>query len=145
MEQLLQAAARGESTRDPQGREAALGGAEGAGEVREEPAKDRLLTEEALGAQLREGLLALLEVELHRLQNLGNLHELHLAVVDDLEQVAPRVTDVEARWRGHRNARRDERLAHGLLVVDDEAEMPLEVRRLGPASRECDELIAHVD
>jgi hypothetical protein len=36
-------------------------------------------------------------------------------------------------------------LAHGLLVVDDEAEVAGLVGRLRPALRERDELVTHVD
>ena len=49
-------------------------------------------------------------------------------VVDDLDLVAPGIAELEPGRRGHGNADFDELLAHRLLVVDDEAEVALEIR-----------------
>src|SRR5262245_17142902 len=78
------------------------------------------------------------------MQDLRGLGELNLAVVDDLELIAPGIADVEARRRGHRNARLDERITNRLLVVYDQAEVAVKVRRLRPPPGKGDELIAHV-
>ena len=87
----------------------------------------------------------LLERQAHRAQYLRRLRELHLAVVDDLHVVAPRVVERAVRRARHRDARGFQRSAHRLLVVDDEAEVPLAVDVRRWVARERDELVAHVD
>src|SRR5262249_6333866 len=97
-------------------------------------------------AELCEGLLGLRELrEAHPAQDLGRLRELDVAVVNDLDEVAPRVEEVEAAPRLDLDAGLLERAAGRLLVVDDEAEMPMSVGRLRPAFGERDELVADVD
>src|SRR5437762_5585529 len=70
---------------------------------------------DALLAQLAErgGSLAQ-AVEPHRVQDLGRLHELDIAVLDDLDQVAPRVAEVEAAAGDDVRAGRLERRPHGV-------------------------------
>jgi hypothetical protein len=70
------------------------------------------------------------------------LRELNVAVVHDLEVVAPRVEKVVAADRGAGFTGGRER---PLAAVDDEAEMAVAVRRLRSPLRERDELVAHVD
>src|SRR5262249_39570449 len=74
----------------------------------------------------------------------GRLRELDVAVVDDLHAVAPRVDEVEEPARQDGRAGRLERLARRLLVVHDEAEVPLGVGRLRAPFRERDELGPHL-
>ena len=57
------------------------------------------------------------------------LRELDLAVVDDLQVVAPRVAERAVRRARQLDARSLERGAHRGLVVDDEPEVPLARRR----------------
>ena len=78
-------------------------------------------------------------------QNLRRLRELHVAVVDDLHVVAPRIAERAVRRARHRDARGFERGAHGLLVVDDEAEVPLAVHMRRRVAGKRNELVAHVD
>jgi catechol 2,3-dioxygenase-like lactoylglutathione lyase family enzyme len=97
-------------------------------------------------AELRERPLRFGEaVETHTAQDLGRLRELDVAVVDDLDVVAPGVEEVEAASRLDLGTRLFEGVAGRFFVVDDEAEVPLPVRRLRSAFRERDELVADVD
>ena len=59
--------------------------------------------------------------------------------------IAPRVAEAAVRRARQRDAGRFERRANGCLVVDDEPEVPLRVRRLRAPACERDELVAHVD
>src|ERR1700758_4366904 len=96
-------------------------------------------------AQLGLRTLALLQAaDAHRLRDAGRLRELDVAVVDRLDVVSPRVAEVERGRVRDPDAGRIELGPEGLLVVDDEAEMAIGVRRLGPAAGERDELVAHV-
>jgi hypothetical protein len=97
------------------------------------------LLEPALG-DLPARLLALLDVLDPQLApHAGGPLELHLAVVDDLEVVAPRVEEVEAAPREHAQALALDRRAGQFEVVDDQADVALAVGRLRPALREGDE------
>jgi hypothetical protein len=62
-------------------------------------------------------------IQLHALEHLGRLGELDVAVVDDLDVVAPRVAELETAAAGHRHARIRERGADCVAVLDDEAEV----------------------
>src|SRR5581483_9408404 len=89
---------------------------------------------------------ALLEpVEAHRTEDRGRLGELDVAVVDDLDVVAPRIVEVERAARADAHAGFGERLARSFLVVDYQAEVPGLIRRLGAPGGQRDELVAHVD
>src|SRR5438874_1420494 len=96
-------------------------------------------------AQLGLRLVALLEVEAHAAQDRRRLRELHVAVVDRLHVVAPRVAEVERGRMRHLHPGRLELRAQRVLVVDDEAEVPVGVGRLRASAREREELVAHVD
>src|SRR5438270_3820605 len=99
-----------------------------------------------LGAQLLDCPLALAQpVELHSAEDLGRLAELDVGVGDDLHVVAPGICEVERAGRLHGNPHLAQALAHGLLVIDDQAEVSRLVRRLRAAGGEGDELVAHVD
>src|SRR5436190_15541012 len=89
--------------------------------------------------------IGLLQLEAHAAEDLGRLRELDLAVVDDLHLVSPRVVEVEPGWGRHAYAGVDERAPGGLLVVDDETEVPCGVALALGTSRERDELVAQVD
>src|SRR5438270_6849674 len=98
------------------------------------------------GAQLLDCPLALAQpVELHCAKDLGRLAELDVGVGDDLHVVAPGVCEVERAGRLHGNLLFAQALAHGLLVIDDQTEVPRLVGRLRAAGGEGDELVAHVD
>src|SRR5918998_332434 len=72
--------------------------------------------------------------------------ELDVAVVDDLDAVAPRVQEVESPAASDLSQPlRLDRRADRLLVVDDQAEVAAVVGRLGPPLRDRQELVAHVD
>ena len=79
------------------------------------------------------------------MQDRRRLRELDVAVVDDLHLIAPRVEEVEATARTDLDARSFERFARRFLVIDDQTEVTVPVRRLRSALRERDELVAHVD
>src|SRR5262249_39654498 len=65
-------------------------------------------------------------------------------VVDDLDEVSPRIVEVEpASERLY--AELLQALTHGLLVVHDQPEVTCLIRCLTAAARERDELVAHVD
>ena len=97
-------------------------------------------------AELCDRLLRLGQViKVHAAQNLRRLRELDVAVVDDLDVVAPGVDEIETASRLDLRAGIGERLARRLLVVDDQTEVTAAVRRLSSALRERDELVADVD
>src|SRR5579872_1399091 len=97
-------------------------------------------------AQLAERLLRLLErVETHAPQHLAGLRELDVAVVDDLDVIAPWVVEAQVRRARDRDVGLGERRAHAFLVVDDETEVTRAVLRLRASARQGDELVAHVD
>ena len=83
--------------------------------------------------------------QVHGREHLGRLGELDVAVLDDLDVVAPRVDEVEPAAGQDLGARLLERLAQRRAVVDDEAEVAVLVLGLRAAGGERDELIAHVD
>ena len=70
------------------------------------------------------------------------LRELHIAIVDDLDEVAPRIDEVVA---ADLDARLPCKVERAILVVDDEAEVAMPVRRLRAPARERDELVADID
>ncbi len=81
----------------------------------------------------------------HAAQHVRRLRELDVVVADDLDAVAPGVAEVEEAARQRLDARLDQRVAHGLLVVDDEAEMTAVVGGLLAALLQRDELVAQID
>jgi hypothetical protein len=100
---------------------------------------------DALGSQFFHRTLRFLQpFQIHRAQHFVGLRELHVSVVDDLDQIAPRIMEVEAAAE-RRDAQLLQPRSHGFLVVDDQAEMALAVGRLRSARGERDELVAHVD
>src|SRR5262249_30184254 len=101
---------------------------------------------QSLLAQLVQGLRTLLEsLETHPGQHPRGLRELHVAVVDDLNEVAPGVAEVQAATGLDDRAHALQRGAHGVLVVDHEPEVAGVVGPLRPPGRERDELVADVD
>jgi len=97
---------------------------------------------EALGAKLGDRLFGLSERQAHAFEHPSGLGELDLVVLHDLDAVAERVTEFEATTGQDVGLRRLERAPGGLLVVDDEAEVPL---LTGAGLEQGDELIADVD
>src|SRR5262245_49377414 len=99
---------------------------------------------EALVAKLGKGAFRLLQPgKAHAFEDARRLRELDVAVVDHLPVVSPRIDEVVvAEHRGACLACPVEGL---LAVVDDEADVAISVRRLRPAGREGDELVAEVD
>src|SRR6185437_11573133 len=86
---------------------------------------------QALVAELFKRLIGLAQVgQAHTAKDLGRLRELDVAVVDDLNVVAPGVAEVEPAAGLQFDAGVNQRLAGRLLVVDDEAEVAGPVRRL---------------
>ena len=81
--------------------------------------------------------------EPHPAQHLGRLRELDLAVLDDLDRVAPRVDEAQVAVR--LDPRLEQRRPHRVGVVDHEPEVALPVRPGAMALREREELIAHVE
>src|SRR5206468_6922028 len=101
---------------------------------------------QALLAELRERPIRLVQaVQAHAAKDIWRLRELDVAVVHDLDVVAPGVEEVEPAARLDLDAGGYERLARRLFVVDDEAEVACVVGGLRPAFRKRDELVAHVD
>jgi hypothetical protein len=81
----------------------------------------------------------------HSAQHIRCLGELYVVVADDLEAIAPRIAEVEERSRQHLNARRGQRLADGVLVVNHKAEMSTVVWRLFAAFLKRKELVAQIN
>src|SRR5439155_13288958 len=107
------------------------------------PSKTPRLAGEPLRVQLFARRVSLLEpADAHPAQDLRRLRELDVAVADDLDLVAPRVVEVEPPPGPHCDAGLGQRRADGLLVVDDEAEVPRRVRRLAPRRREGEARVA---
>jgi hypothetical protein len=80
----------------------------------------------------------------HAAQHVRSLRELDVGVADDFDAVAPRIAEVQERAGHILDTGFGQRLANGLLVVDDEAE----VRPSSPAAGallQRDELIAEID
>ena len=100
---------------------------------------------EALGSKLGEGRFALAELEPHPPQDPLGLRELHLVVLDDLDEVAPGVEEVEPAARADLHAGGFESAPRRLLVVDHEPEMAGAVRTTRAALHEREELVADVD
>src|SRR5919197_2359430 len=104
------------------------------------------LAAETLGAKLFLRLVRLLQItKAHAVQDVVGFRELDLAVLDHLDVVAPRIAEVDRAARLDVDARVLQSAARRLLVVDDEAEVPVRVGRLRAAGGERDELVAHVD
>ena len=70
------------------------------------------------------------------------LGELDLAVVDDLDLVAPRVAEAQPARGQVGDPLRGEGGSHRVAVVDDEAEVAVVVRAAGARRREREELVA---
>ena len=100
---------------------------------------------DSLGAELVARPGGLPEVELEAPQDRRRLRELHLVVLHDLDEVAPRIAKVETTAAEDLDSRRLERPPRRVLVVDDEPEVAVLVGRLRAPLRERDELVAHVD
>src|SRR5690349_19680743 len=80
--------------------------------------------------------------ETHPAQHVRRLGELNVVVADDLYAVAPGVAEIEERARQRLDARRRQRAADRVLVVDHETEMTAIVGGLGAALLQREELIA---
>src|SRR5919197_5668047 len=92
------------------------------------------LAAETLGAKLFLRLVRLLQItKAHAVQDVIGFRELDLAVLDHLDVVAPRISEIDRAARLDVDARLLQGAARGLLVVDDEAEMPMRVGGLAAA------------
>jgi hypothetical protein len=81
--------------------------------------------------------------ESHAEQHPGRLRELDLPVIDDLDEVACGIAEVQPTAGRNLDACGLERRPRGGLVVDDETEMTRIVGRLGATFGERQELISH--
>src|SRR5262249_13490102 len=103
----------------------------------------RTLKLDSLLAQLRERARALVEVGgFLGPEHLRDLRELHVAVGDDVEAIAPRVADVVAADARAAPARGGD---DGVGVVHHEAEVAVLAPRLDTLLEERDELVAEID
>ena len=101
---------------------------------------------EALAAQLFERLRSLVEAgEIHAAEYRRRLRELHVAIVDDLDVVAPRVAEAQAAAGLATSAPAATAAAQASSIVDDEPEVALFVDAAAAALGEGEELIAEVD
>src|SRR6516164_9564307 len=100
---------------------------------------------EVLRAQLGERRVRLGKLEAHPAEDALGLRELHLVVLDDLDEVAPRIEEVEATAGTDLDAGSLERAARRLLVVNDESKVPHTVGAVGSTLHQREELVAHVD
>ena len=101
---------------------------------------------EVLRSELVERLLRLSEIgEAHALEDPRLLRELDLRVLNDFDDVAPWIPEVEAPTGEHLHAGLRESLSRGLFRVDHEPEVPVLIRVLRPARRKRNELVAQVD
>ena len=73
------------------------------------------------------------------------LGELNVGVTDDFYTIAPRVQEIEKRAGQGLDACVGQRLADGLLVIDDKAKMTAVVGSLRAALLERNELVAKID
>jgi len=109
------------------------------------PTTPRLRRADPLPAQLLARRIGLRQfADTHRVQHLGRLRELDVAVVHHLDVVAPRVDKVEAPAGPHGDAALQQGGPHRLLVVHDEADVAALVRLLRPPRRQGEELVPHV-
>src|SRR6266540_1135598 len=100
----------------------------------------------ALVAELPDRLLVFRQMrEPHSAQHVRRFGELDIVIADDLDSVAPGVEEIEKRTGQRLDARGRERAAHGVFVVDHEAEMTAVVGRLGAALLQRKELVAQID
>src|SRR5215469_17867834 len=83
--------------------------------------------------------------EPHAAQHVRRLGELDVVVADDLYAVTPGVAEIEEPAGQRMDARRRQRAAHRVLVVDHETEMTAVVGGLGAALLQREELIAQID
>src|SRR5262249_37736001 len=83
--------------------------------------------------------------EAHPAQHVRRLGELDVVVADDLYSVAPGVAEIEEAAGQRLDARRRQRAAHRVLVVDHETEMTAVVGGLGAPLLQSQELIAQID
>src|SRR6516225_2061810 len=81
----------------------------------------------------------------HPTQHVRRLGELDVVVADDLYAVAPGIAEIEEPARQRLDARRRQRAADRVLVVDHETEMTAVVGGLGAALLQRQELIAQID
>src|SRR6476646_7377362 len=81
----------------------------------------------------------------HAAQHVRRLGELDIVVADNLYAIAPGVEKVE-KWAGQRlDPRIGQRLADGILVVDNKPKVTSFVSRLSSAFLPCEELVAQID
>ena len=100
----------------------------------------------SLVGQLLDRLRVLCEMrQPHAAQHMRRLCELDVVVADDLDAVAPGVEEVQKAPRQRLDACRGQRLAHRLLVVDHQPEMPAVIGGLPAALLQGEELIAEID
>src|SRR5215813_15085465 len=100
----------------------------------------------ALVRELLDRALVLRQMgEPHPAQHARRLGELDVVVVDDLDSVAPGVAEIEEGAGQRLDARRRQRTAYRVLVVDHETKMTAVVGGLGAALLQREELIAQID
>src|SRR5262249_50599588 len=112
------------------------------------PARSRLASARghALVLKLLDRALVLRQMgEPHAAQHVRRLGELDVVVADDLYPVAPGVAEIEEPTRQRLDARRRQRAAHRVLVVDHETEMAAVVGALDAALLQREKLIAQID
>jgi hypothetical protein len=74
-----------------------------------------------LVGELAEGRLGFVELEVHCAQDLRRFGKLNIAVLDDLDAIAPRIEKIEEWPRQQTPSRRFDPLPHARTVIDDEA------------------------
>jgi len=80
-----------------------------------------------------------------RREDRRRLRELHVAVVDDLDLVAPRIAEAQPAARRDVDAGPRERRADALFVIDDEPEVTPVVGTLPAPGAQREELVAEID
>src|ERR1700681_615848 len=100
----------------------------------------------ALVRQLLDRSLVLRQMrQTHATQHIWCFGELNVGVADDLDSIAPRVQEIEKRAGQDLDASVGQRLADGLLVIDDQSKMTASVGGLRTALLERNELVTQID
>src|SRR5689334_11869401 len=81
----------------------------------------------------------------HAPQHVRRLGELYVVIRNDLEPIAPRISEVEERSGQDINARCGERSANGVLVIDHKPEMAPVVWRLFAPFLKREELVTQIN
>src|SRR6185436_15851313 len=100
----------------------------------------------SLVGELLDRLLTLREMrQPHPAQHVRRLGELDVVVTDDLDAVAPWVEKIKEATGQRLDARLGQGIAHRLLVIDDQPEMPAVIGCLPAAVLQREELVAQID